>query len=329
MGKRLPAPERLEESRSPEANLAQRIRGAFKPREVEELVDYYLHRPLAGLLVQLLLPYPVQPNHLTVAAGIAGILAGGATAYGAVAGGGWLGVGALCLLVSIVLDCADGQLARHRGSASLSGRILDGLTDGVVVTAAFLGQVAFLISRGYGSGVVLAVGTLTAVSLLWHAGQYDAAKNLYVQNAHPKFELGDQPSSAEVEQLRLDHVAQGDRFEAALLWLFDRLWLRPQARGGTPSVPTVVEARTGGQRLLFRTLYRGNMRLWSWLGLGTHMFLFAASIALSAWDARSILLVWAIVLGPMNLLCGVLLAQRGRLHARLTSASKRNRGSDG
>ncbi len=319
MGKDLPAPQRLEVSAPASTSLRQRIRGGFKPREVEELVDYYLHRRLAGLVVQLLLPYPVQPNHLTVASGVFGLLAGGAMAYGAFAGGGWLGLGAFCVLASTVLDCADGQMARQRGSASLSGRILDGLTDGVVGTAVFLGQVALLISQGFGSGMVLAVGTVTAASLMWHAGQYDAAKNRYLQNAHPKFELGGsaQPSLDEVERMRQRHLEQGNSFEAGLLWCFDRFWLRPQARGGTPAVTTTPDARTEEQRQIFRTLYRGNMRMWSWLGLGTHLFLFAVSIAAAVWDPRSIFVVWAIMAGPMNLLCGLLLARRGRLRARL------------
>ncbi len=37
------------------SGLGKQIRSGFKPFEVEEYIDYFYHRPLAGLLVQLLL----------------------------------------------------------------------------------------------------------------------------------------------------------------------------------------------------------------------------------------------------------------------------------
>lgn len=69
----------------------------------------------------------ITPNQVTLCA--MGVCWVAATAF--VAWPGWLGliVAGVLYQVSYVLDCADGQLARVRGSASILGSELDFLTD--------------------------------------------------------------------------------------------------------------------------------------------------------------------------------------------------------
>ena len=52
----------------------------FKPRDVEEVVDFYFHRPLASWLVRLLLPLPVTPDQVTFGSAAVGLLSGGVIA---------------------------------------------------------------------------------------------------------------------------------------------------------------------------------------------------------------------------------------------------------
>jgi phosphatidylglycerophosphate synthase len=68
----------------------------------------------------------VTPNRITMASLAAGVFAAAAFAHG---GPGPLALGALLVQVSFFLDCADGQLARYRGTANLFGSILDRLCD--------------------------------------------------------------------------------------------------------------------------------------------------------------------------------------------------------
>ena len=157
--------------------LAEHIKRGFKPREVEEFIDYYYHRPLAGLMVQLLLPLPFTPNQITIASGVVGVLAGVAIGCAGAGAEYWAVIGGCLLLLSILLDCADGQLARLRGIVSPAGRILDGLVDFAAPTAVFIGQAVFLVSLGHRLWLVLLVGSLAGGSLLWHAGQFDSVKN--------------------------------------------------------------------------------------------------------------------------------------------------------
>ncbi len=312
--------------------LTARIRSGFKPREVEELIDYYYHRPLAGLLVQVLLPLPFTPNQITVASGVVGLLAGLAMGYAMVAPDFWVAIGGGLLLLSILLDCADGQLARQRGIASAAGRILDGLMDFVAPTAVFFGQAFFLLSKGYSPWVVFPVGIVAGASLLWHAGQFDAAKNLYLHNANPSFDLGGEAllTAEYIEELRADYEAKGETFNKLLMWGFNKWWLKAQAKGGSSNLGSEApRAETDSERQTYRSLFKSNMRAWTWLGFGTHLFLLTASAWIAAWDPRAIWVAWAIMAAPMNILCGVLLARRDGLAKRFEAALLEHREAQG
>jgi len=96
-------------------------------------VDVWIHRPLAYVLAKALYPTPVSPNLVTLISILFGI-AGGACflasfPYHMLLGG-------LAIFTSAVFDCADGQLARMRGTSSAFGRMLDGVADLVVSVAA-------------------------------------------------------------------------------------------------------------------------------------------------------------------------------------------------
>ena len=108
-------------------------------------LDRLLSRRLSPVVTRLLLPTPVTPNAVTAfgtAVGVAGgLLVGSAGIMGIV-------VGALCLLVSGVLDCSDGELARLRGESSRLGHALDIAGDTLVAVALLVGIVLRLVGSG-------------------------------------------------------------------------------------------------------------------------------------------------------------------------------------
>ena len=126
---------------------------SFKHYELEEWADLFFHRPLAHRLIQLILALRLHdlglnPNHITLcslltgwaaAAWMAEALIGGvlpAALVPAAAGGGPVAahlIAAVLMLLSISLDCADGQLARALGVSSPMGRFYDGLADTLVI----------------------------------------------------------------------------------------------------------------------------------------------------------------------------------------------------
>ncbi|HEY1786207.1 MAG TPA: CDP-alcohol phosphatidyltransferase family protein [Pirellulales bacterium] len=84
--------------------------------------------PLARRLAERLGPTSVTPNTLTL---IAGILMFSAAATVSIGLDGWIGrvAVALCLALALVLDTADGRLARLQGTSSAFGRWLDQVLD--------------------------------------------------------------------------------------------------------------------------------------------------------------------------------------------------------
>ena len=87
----------------------------------------YIARPPAAAMVVLLKNTPISPNQVTFLSVVLAL--GGAALW--IAMPGYLGglLGALALFASFVVDCADGQLARIRGTMSGIGHHLDFLMD--------------------------------------------------------------------------------------------------------------------------------------------------------------------------------------------------------
>ena len=107
----------------------------------DEIINIYLLRPLAALVVWLLYPTPVTPNQVTFAAIIAGCAA--ACAYLGQTPAAIALAGALVTLKD-VLDDADGQLARAKQLYSRRGRFIDSIGDFVVDVMLF-GAITFVV----------------------------------------------------------------------------------------------------------------------------------------------------------------------------------------
>jgi phosphatidylglycerophosphate synthase len=99
-----------------------------KTRKVPDLVwNAYVCRPLAAVVVSWVQGTRITPNQITLFAFV--VAAGAAALLGAWPGYVGLVVGAAVFELSYVLDCADGMLARWRGTASAEGHLLDFLMD--------------------------------------------------------------------------------------------------------------------------------------------------------------------------------------------------------
>ena len=160
-------------------------RETFKPRDVDELLDFYLYRRLAAHVVKLLLKTTISPNQVTLIAGGVGALCG--FAFYAATGGpaGAFAIGAACLFGGMVLDCCDGQLARIRGQASMLGRVLDGISDTFPTVSAFLGLALFGHLELHMGPWGWALGVVAGASTVYHTYLYDATKNVYLSNTKP------------------------------------------------------------------------------------------------------------------------------------------------
>jgi phosphatidylglycerophosphate synthase len=135
---------------------------SVKSNRSDELINVYLIRPLAGVLVRALYPTPVSPNQVTIAAIVVGLASASLYAMGAtsttIAAG-------LLLFAKDVCDAADGQLARVREQYSRKGRFLDSIGDFIVSLAVLL-SIGWTISAREGSLVSLFLSLLAFVSLV-------------------------------------------------------------------------------------------------------------------------------------------------------------------
>ena len=97
--------------------------------------DTWIHK-FSRRLVLPLVDTPVTPNHLTTGRLLFGLAAAVCFAFGLTT---WNIIGALCFRVSMLLDRADGELARLSGKTSHFGALYDLVTDWISNSALFIG----------------------------------------------------------------------------------------------------------------------------------------------------------------------------------------------
>jgi phosphatidylglycerophosphate synthase len=136
------------------SEIAAIYRASKKKQDINWFTEW-IARPPAAVVVYLLRNTRITPNQITF---LSALVAAGACAL-FVAWPSWAGliVAAAVFEFSFVLDCADGQLARHRKIASPIGHLLDFLMDELKAMLLF-GCVAIRLWRETGDDRLLIVG---------------------------------------------------------------------------------------------------------------------------------------------------------------------------
>jgi phosphatidylglycerophosphate synthase len=129
-------------------------RASKKKQDINWFTEH-VARPPAAVVVYAVKGTPVTPNQITF---LSALVAAGACAM-IVLWPGWVGLVAAAAVFefSFVLDCADGQLARHRKMASPLGHLLDFLMDELKAMLLF-GCVAVRMWRDTADDRLLLVG---------------------------------------------------------------------------------------------------------------------------------------------------------------------------
>lgn len=152
------------------------LRGLENPRD--GYLDRLLNRRLSRPLTRLLLRPALTPNQVTVAGVLIGV-AGGLLLGSASTAGVLAGIAALVL--SGVLDCCDGEIARLTFAESRLGHLLDIVGD-TLVHAALLAGIAVQLARagawpGAGTVVLLGLGVLGAFAAITWSEQTEARRH--------------------------------------------------------------------------------------------------------------------------------------------------------
>lgn len=241
------------------------FRSTLKPGQVETPFDLYLFRPLAYVLVRLALPTPLSANTMTlisIACGLAGAVLFRYTDLRTIV------IASSLTLLYGVLDCADGQLARARGTSSRLGRILDGMSDYIVGVTSGV-TMALHLSETHGrEGAYLAVGGLC--SILLQGTLFDHFKNRYLTLSGARFREGDDLAETLAD---LKASAQAPGIGAAIKRTLFRVYatfLRVQGMlGGNKKDERPTSAESARYAKVLAPLARG----WAFLGPSTHVLL--------------------------------------------------------
>lgn len=247
------------------------------PREavtpvVQEWLSEHIHRPPGRWLARRLVTTNVSPMQVTLLAGLAGIIAGALFIAG-VHRPAFRLVGGIALMISGVLDCADGELARARSQSSLVGMMLDGFTDNIVGVAVFFGMAVNIVTYT-GRSWTWTIGIAAGLSAAAHVWLYDAKKKQFLHCLG----LAEPEEILPVSSLRVRRDRawrEGNRIEAFLyaIYIFFR-----RSQG----LESVSASRSDPMR--FWRANRGTMKAWTCMGSTMHFLaLSVAAIASVFW----------------------------------------------
>ena len=282
---------------------------ASKGPVVEEWADRRFFRPVGWWLAKTLAPTGISADDVTLASLVLGVAAGHFFFYSRP----WLNaIGVALFVISDVLDSADGQLARLRGTSTRMGRILDGLAD----TGRFVSLYAHLGARLYVAGWGWSGPLLALAAILSHS--YQAAAADYIRQAYLYFAVG-KGSELDLPEQTLPPIPAGASIWTRLsawfygdyvrrqAWLFPRTTALARSLAGR-AVPVSIQ-------LAWAERQRAVVEGCAWIAQNIR-FLLLAITAVPGWPAAY---CW-IVIGPLNLvLIGLILAheREPKVHAQL------------
>jgi hypothetical protein len=280
---------------------------SLKRPDVEELADLYIFRPLAFIFVKAVYRTSLTPNQLSGISMALGIAAG---AVFAAAGPAGVWAGAVLLFLAVVVDCADGQMARLKHNGTQLGRVVDGAVDYIVGVAVYLGLgLGFLpvLRPGWKGWLVLAAA---GASNMIHSAIFDYYRIRYMAYVHGI-------RSAQIDDrnaFRREYIELGRRGGQELRRRFIRMYLAYTAfqlkMTRDPMAMGPIETET------FRKANRIILRLWTFLGSSTQAFLLIVALLLGRLD----LYFWAMIV-VLNVIMAGLFAVQSALDFRLKNAA--------
>lgn len=207
----------------------------LKGPELEEIPDLLFFRPLAYLGVRLVAPTRLTANQVTISSISVGLLAGWLISQGE-RSPAFLIWGAGAVLLSNVLDCMDGMLARLRGTSSPFGYILDGFGDYIGVFAIMLG-IGHLVASRHGQPLEWwALTAAAGISLAWWSAVVDGMRVEWMRIVlgHRRERVAEMAALVEeAEGWKREGTHRGHRLVVAFYVLYVRVWgLGSAAAGG-------------------------------------------------------------------------------------------------
>ena len=185
---------------------------SLKHIEAEEPLDLFFYRIVSFIFVKIILPLPITPNQLSMAALVMGIIS--AVFYGIGTSEALIAAGVFYSLYYL-FDLSDGQVARLKKNGTRVGRIIDGIADYVTHVSIFIGL-------GIGLGNTAEAWILviiTLICLMAHVVLFDFYRSRYLEYTIGEVSLyGDDlvQFKEEYEQMKTEGGHYFDRFVFAV-----------------------------------------------------------------------------------------------------------------
>jgi phosphatidylglycerophosphate synthase len=157
-------------------------------REIECFSNRRLIHPVSAALVPRFARWGVHPNAVSLSGAAAGLMAGYLYHRASFTVGPGFPDGKIAVLLGFalmlawhVMDGADGQLARLTGKASVTGKIIDGVSDYAVWISVYVGIA--LSYQWQGVPYIWPLAVAAGVSHILHAAVYERQREKYVAAA--------------------------------------------------------------------------------------------------------------------------------------------------
>ncbi len=154
--------------------LAEEYKKSLKLVEAEEPLDLFFYRIISFFFVKIILPFPITPNQISIAALFMGVISAVFYAFGTQEA---FIIAAIFYAIYYLFDLSDGQVARLKKNGTRIGRIVDGIADYVTHLSIYIGL-------GIGLGNELNTWILVFVTLLCLMGHvilFDFYRSRYLE----------------------------------------------------------------------------------------------------------------------------------------------------
>jgi phosphatidylglycerophosphate synthase len=270
--------------------LFREFKNSLKDTSVEDVMDLFIFRPIAFILVKLIYRLPVTPNQLSILAILSGIVSGVFFALGSPRSFVYAG---FFYALAHIFDCCDGMIARLKKNGTFIGRIVDGFADYTTTTAVFVGFNIGLYRAGFEFFVTPWI--LVASSgfcMIVHSIVVDYYRSEFMAHALKKVNSTQAERELFGAELKKLNREKGKYFSKLVIWVYlgysrIQLFTKKEKTEYDPD-----------------TYYRSNrllLSLWSWIASPTYV----AVVIISAILFRPVVLfyysliagnIWMIVL---------------------------------
>lgn len=235
-------------------------KSSLKGYDVEELLDIFFYRPMSFVFVKLIYSTNITPNQISIVSMLFGILTGVMFGFGTYQ---FFVFGAIALLISNVLDCADGQLARLKKNGTGIGRIIDGFIDYITGLSIYVG---IGIGLSIATGDYLYVWAITAIggfSRVLQNMMFDNFRNRYLANVYDKGSNLDKEIEEYSRLKRIIDKTKGRYVEKFLVNIYIKY--------ASVQNKTAKDEKMNVSSEVYKSKNIMLLRAWSWIGSTTHL----------------------------------------------------------